>query len=123
MSTTVDNPSTADKKRPAATAPITEEGAKPKKQFYRQRAHCNPLSHNDSFQYPLRPELMNWREEYFPCIPEDAVPNVLDIGCGFGGLTLALAKILPDRVILGMEIRAKVCLDGCVHYGMIKSQI
>eukprot|EP00977_Amphora_coffeiformis_P004952 scaffold1055_cov165-Amphora_coffeaeformis.AAC.26 len=104
-----DNPPSDDtKKRPAAAAPITEEGAKPKKQFYRQRAHCNPLSHNDSFQYPLRPELMNWRKEYFPSIPENAVPNVLDIGCGFGGLTLALATILPDKVILGMEIRAKV---------------
>jgi tRNA (guanine-N7-)-methyltransferase len=37
-----------------------------------------------------------------------AVPTVLDIGCGFGGLTVALATILPHETILGMEIRAKV---------------
>lgn len=33
----------------------------------------------------------------------------LDIGCGFGGLTVALASLLPDKLILGLEIRAKVC--------------
>jgi tRNA (guanine-N7-)-methyltransferase len=37
-----------------------------------------------------------------------ATPTVLDIGCGFGGLTLALATLLPDEAILGMEIRSKV---------------
>ena len=32
----------------------------------------------------------------------------LDIGCGFGGLTVALATIYPDNLSLGMEIRPKV---------------
>lgn len=96
-----------NKKRPAA-GPVTEDGEKPQKKFYRQRAHCNPLSHNDSFQYPLRPEVMDWMTEYYPGMPKGTVPNVLDIGCGFGGLTLALATTLPDKVILGMEIRSKV---------------
>ena len=36
-------------------------------------------------------------------------PDVLDVGCGFGGLTLALSPALPDNTILGLEIRAKVC--------------
>lgn len=98
------------KKRPA-TAPLTEEGEKPQKRFYRQRAHCNPLSHNDAFEYPLRPEVMDWTTDFYPGMPPGTVPNVLDIGCGFGGLTLALAKLLPDKVILGMEIRAKVRLN------------
>ena len=31
------------------------------------------------------------------------------MGCGFGGLTLALSPALPDNTILGLEIRAKVC--------------
>ncbi len=28
---------------------------------------------------------------------------------GFGGLTVALAKEYPDKLVLGMEIRPKVC--------------
>ena len=87
---------TFDKKRPAATdeemsttttpkAPLTEEGVRPQKKFYRQRAHCNPLSHNDAFEYPLRPEEMDWTKEFFPGMPKGTVPSVLDIGCGFGG--------------------------------------
>ncbi|RKP06761.1 putative methyltransferase-domain-containing protein [Thamnocephalis sphaerospora] len=31
-----------------------------------------------------------------------------DIGCGYGGLSIALAKMFPDRLVLGMEIRVKV---------------
>lgn len=94
------------KKRPSA--PITEEGDRPQKKFYRQRAHCNPLSHNDSFAYPIRPDLIDWTDDHYPGLPKGTVPNVLDIGCGFGGLTMALGSLLPDAVILGMEIRGKV---------------
>lgn len=107
------NPSedTADesKKRPAAT-PITSEGAMPQKKFYRQRAHCNPLSHNDAFDYPRTPQDMDWTKEHYPEPPpgNSLQPTVLDIGCGFGGLTIALATLLPKETILGMEIRAKV---------------
>jgi len=88
--------------------PITTEGDMPQKKFYRQRAHCNPLSHNDAFDYPLQPDLMDWKETHYPDWKESSVPSVLDIGCGFGGLTVALSTILPDETILGMEIRAKV---------------
>jgi tRNA (guanine-N7-)-methyltransferase len=97
----------ASKKRPASElTPITPDGDMPQKKFYRQRAHCNPLSHNDAFDYPRRPELFDWAADHYP--ETGSCPTVLDIGCGFGGLTLALATLLPEESILGMEIRAKV---------------
>ena len=112
--------STSGKKRKSCnsrTVPITSEGVMPQKKFYRQRAHCNPLSHNDKFQYPLRPDEMDWTAEHYPgwgkytpfgTTADAVVPTVLDIGCGFGGLSVALSTILPNETILGMEIRAKV---------------
>mmetsp|Transcript_9105 Transcript_9105/g.20122 ORF Transcript_9105/g.20122 Transcript_9105/m.20122 type:complete len:244 (+) Transcript_9105:131-862(+) len=59
---------------------------------------------------------MDWTADHFPNHPLLAIgreaksirPTVLDIGCGFGGLTVALSKILPNETVLGMEIRAKV---------------
>lgn len=81
----------------------------PKKRFFRTRAHCNPLSYNDGFDYPISPANMSW-EAHFPNIPdEQRIVRVLDIGMGFGGLTVELAKLLPESMVLGMEIRAKVC--------------
>lgn len=98
--------------------PITMDGQRPQKKFYRQRAHCNPLSHNDTFVYPFRPIDMNWiSNEYYPMsmlnnkdVDQKKLiqPTILDIGCGFGGLTMSLAYLLPNEYILGMEIRAKV---------------
>merc|ERR1712142_1114025 len=34
--------------------------------------------------------------------------DVLDVGCGYGGMLTALAPLLPESLILGMEIRVKV---------------
>ncbi len=108
---------------------ITPDGEMPQKRFYRSRAHCNPLSHNDNFDYPSRPDLFDWTIDHYPNINGDnnddgdgvenkeskkscgknkIVPTVLDIGCGFGGLTTALSTLLPDKMILGLEIRGKV---------------
>ena len=111
------NSSSGKKRKKTRITPITSEGDMPQKKFYRQRAHCNPLSHNDNFTYPVRPDMMDWTSEHYPgwekykptnTTADEVVPTVLDIGCGFGGLTVALATILPKETILGMEIRAKV---------------
>ncbi|GKY91806.1 hypothetical protein MPSEU_000152300 [Mayamaea pseudoterrestris] len=88
--------------------PITQEGDRPQKKFYRQRAHCNPLSHNDTLDYPIRPSDMDWTTELYPSLDATQAPTVLDVGCGFGGLSMALATLLPDHIILGLEIRVKV---------------
>ncbi|CAE7535338.1 unnamed protein product [Symbiodinium microadriaticum] len=90
-------------------SPETEEmnSKMPQKKYYRSRAHCNPLSHNNGFVYPTAPDRMDWTP-FYPNIP-DAMVKCLDIGCGFGGLTVALAGLHPDKCILGLEIRAKVC--------------
>lgn len=89
--------------------PITNDGDMPQKKFYRSRAHCNPLSHNDTFDYPSHPDKMDWSSHYPNFKSKRKVhPTVLDIGCGFGGLTIALATLLPSQTILGLEIRAKV---------------
>ncbi|RHZ20150.1 hypothetical protein DYB37_004415 [Aphanomyces astaci] len=111
---------TADGEMAAATTESEIVGM-PQKKFYRSRAHCNPLSHNDSFDYPLNPADMNWSTHFpklenpyvlhFVIIPDLGCfrkVDILDIGCGFGGLTIALAGLFPDKTTLAMEIRPKV---------------
>lgn len=98
-------------KRPSCD--VVDESKMPKKRFFRTRAHCNPLSYNDGFAYPVAPDDFDWKAHY-PNIPdEDRVVTVLDIGMGFGGLTVSLATSLPNNLVLGMEIRAKVCRYSC----------
>lgn len=88
---------------------ILDEDNYPKKRFFRARAHCNPLSNNDGFKYPQKPCEAAW-EGHYPNIPEsERIVRFVDVGMGFGGLTVALAKIFPDKLVLGMEIRAKLC--------------
>lgn len=36
--------------------------------------------------------------------------EVVDIGCGFGGLTVALSPLLPEQLILGQSHDARVCV-------------
>ncbi|KAI9881032.1 MAG: tRNA (guanine-N(7)-)-methyltransferase (tRNA(m7G46)-methyltransferase) [Pleopsidium flavum] len=102
----------------------------PKKKFYRQRAHANPFS-DHQLSYPVSPAQMDWSPYY----PAFVAPNenlseshdhhltnteasnlrpmvkdvrVADIGCGFGGLLVALGPRLPDELLLGLEIRTQV---------------
>jgi tRNA (guanine-N7-)-methyltransferase len=64
---------------------------------------------------------MDWSSYYPTYVEESGLPNetssgknpaarqlrkdveIADIGCGFGGLLVALAPVLPDTLLLGKE--------------------
>lgn len=73
--------------------------------FHKQRAHCNPLAHHQ-LEYPLNPSSMDWSTLY-PDFPSK-IPEIADIGCGFGGLLVSLSTLFPETLILGGEIRSNV---------------
>lgn len=79
----------------------------PRRRFYRQRAHSNPLAHH-VFDYPVKPSNVVWDEKYVDRRDRDV--TILDIGCGYGGLLIQLAKHYPNELLLGLEIRVKVRL-------------
>ena len=89
----------------------TQKVQLPKKKFYRQRAHANPFS-DHNLTYPASPNEMDWSPHYpnFSgrlCSGEGQV-EVADIGCGFGGLIVALSPLYPDTLMVGMELRTQV---------------
>jgi tRNA (guanine-N7-)-methyltransferase len=52
---------------------------------------------------------MDWSPHYPEYISQgDKKVTIADIGCGFGGLMVALAPLFPENLILGMEIRIQV---------------
>src|SRR4051794_17945176 len=79
----------------------------PKKKFYRQRAHSNPIA-DHCFDYPLSPDVMDWTPYYSDKLEPNTAPHFLDIGCGYGGLLVELSPMFPDKRLLGLEIRVKV---------------
>ena len=100
----------AEKRGRAASAEGGEESGPqyPCKKYFRSRAHCNPLSHNDAFDAPRHPGAVAWAEHYPGLTASQKVEN-LDVGCGFGGLAVALAQLAPAELTLALEIRPKVC--------------
>ncbi|GAA5955775.1 hypothetical protein JCM3765_001849 [Sporobolomyces pararoseus] len=97
----------------------TTEVGMPRKRFYRQRAHANPLSIHH-LEYPSSPATMDW-STHFPTFfsppPEAGQGSVnlknkkvefADVGCGFGGLSISLAPLFPETLMLGLEIRVQV---------------
>ncbi|POW21494.1 hypothetical protein PSHT_02385, partial [Puccinia striiformis] len=98
----------------------------PRKRFYRQRAHANPFS-DHNLDYPARPEEMDWSKHYpnfFPspkpipkgeqennrCTDIDAkkVVEFADVGCGFGGLLIAMAPLFPGKLMLDQASRLSI---------------
>lgn len=84
------------------------------------------------FSRPLTPDHVKWNEHYPFYLGPNNVPlppavaaassssstsfqrsplaevRIADVGCGFGGMTVALGEIFPDKLVLGLEIRDKV---------------
>ena len=71
-----------------------------KKRHYRQRAHANPFS-DHVLDYPTRPEDVNWAQHFRSHSGNAKAPEFADIGCGFGGLLVALAPLFPESLMLG----------------------
>ncbi|OWZ63156.1 tRNA (guanine-N(7)-)-methyltransferase [Cryptococcus neoformans] len=115
-------PSTASPGAFASPAPAPPAGEVqllkvPQKRFYRQRAHANVFIDHE-LEYPKRPELMDWSTHYpayfsqpnedGTITPGEKKVEWADVGCGFGGLLMALAPLFPEKLMLGMEIRTSV---------------
>jgi tRNA (guanine-N7-)-methyltransferase len=66
----------------------------------RIKAHSNPLS-DQQWPHPREPSLQRWPAGF-------SHAHNLDLGCGFGGVTVALAALLPEQLSVGVEIRRKV---------------
>ncbi|CAG0896464.1 unnamed protein product [Cyprideis torosa] len=81
-------------------------GKKPQKKYHRQRAHSNPIA-DHLLEYPRTPEDMDWSQLYPDWKKGDKV-EILDVGCGYGGLLISLASLFPSAHSLGLEIRVKV---------------
>src|SRR3954471_3389054 len=70
------------------------------KKHYSQRAHANPFS-DHALDYPESPHTVNWDSHYPAFANTGRTPTFADVGCGFGGLLITLASLLPDTLILG----------------------
>ncbi|NXR40452.1 TRMB methyltransferase, partial [Zosterops hypoxanthus] len=64
---------------------------------------------------PPRPQDMDWASLFPSFFPPDAPPGTpparvefADVGCGYGGLLVALADRFPQTLSLGLELRGKV---------------
>ncbi|VDD94002.1 unnamed protein product [Enterobius vermicularis] len=79
----------------------------PQKKYYRQRAHANPMSDHD-LHYPRNPDDVDW-SAYYGEYAKGRKVDFVDIGCGYGGLLVKLSELYPESLMLGLEIRVKVC--------------
>ena len=73
------------------------------KKHYRQRAHANPFS-DHTLVYPASPGEMRWETVF----AGGGAAEWADIGCGFGGLLVALGRKFPELRVVGLELRVQV---------------
>ncbi|PCH42622.1 hypothetical protein WOLCODRAFT_163927 [Wolfiporia cocos MD-104 SS10] len=101
-------PDMAKRKRQPSSAPAVGRSALaaehsallPQKRHYRQRAHANPFS-DHALAYPPAPAALDCAALYPASAGTGRTPEFADIGCGFGGLLIALAPLFPDTLMLG----------------------
>lgn len=72
------------------------------KRHYRQRAHANPFS-DHALSYPPSPAQFDWDAHYPAFAGSGKTPEFADVGCGFGGLLIALAPLFPNTLMLGQS--------------------
>lgn len=92
-----------------------DQDGKPRKRFYRARAHSNPLN-DQHFPVPTCPAEYDWSSHYpkffeqhrTQGMPGEPLVRFADVGCGFGGLLLKLSTLFPEKLAVGMELRDKV---------------
>ncbi|KAI9595954.1 putative methyltransferase-domain-containing protein [Syncephalis fuscata] len=69
-------------------------------------ATSTPVESSDSVTLP--PDLSRINSKLFSLGANDPRVEFTDIGCGYGGLSIALAAMFPNQLVMGMEIRTKV---------------
>lgn len=87
----------------------------------RIRAHANPFSTTDAAEVPVAPDQVDWTQHYLPGAvtkkqktdtdsqqSTSLQPTIVDLGCGFGGLTVALSTAFPGQYSVGLELRDRV---------------
>lgn len=79
---------------------LTDSTKCAQKRHYRQRAHANPFS-DHALAYPASPDQFDWDAHYPAFAGSGKRPEFADVGCGFGGLLIALAPLFPDTLMLG----------------------
>jgi tRNA (guanine-N7-)-methyltransferase len=116
-----DSDGSEDKLSLTSTA-TTDSVALPQKRFYRQRAHSNPIA-DHCFEYPSDPLSMDWSAHY-PTVDfgDSRGVELADIGCGYGGLLIQLSPMFPKTLMLGIEIRVKVCDFVCDRIRALRQQ-
>jgi len=55
-------------------------------------------------EYPPSPDDIDWSTHYPASVHAGKKVEAADIGCGFGGLLIALAPLMPDTLILGRSL-------------------
>lgn len=96
----------------------------------RIRAHANPMADHDIPDVPCSPDEMDWHAHYPQYCPagtssegmETKAVTIADIGCGFGGLSMKLAAMFPEKLVLGMEIRPRVVDTVKARIAKLRSQ-
>ncbi len=83
-----------------------------KGKFHGIRAHANPLA-DMLVKYPTSPAEFDITPLFTPeAIERSGNITIVDVGCGYGGMTTRLGEIYPERLTLGLEIREVVVEIG-----------